>query len=286
MIKLLRTFVLSLCLLAVACPAWAVNNWTGSNAVAVYRFEDNADDSSPVGTNDLTEMNTPTHDDVDYQEGLESFEFDAGQSEYCVRTDADLSATFPAKTGVSPQDFSILAFFRCPLWGSGGTWRGIASKYDATGNKRCFTLSVASTDDRLHLLIGYNDGASYNDLEFPTVLSENTWYHVGATFTLGSDPTNHVLKIRLFYWTGAAWAQVNASNETTTLSFAQTPNSENAPFEVGRFNISSVGEMHGELDEVVVFAGEALSDGDIDKIRAGTYGAAPGGVLRPFWFFQ
>ena len=261
MTKHLRIFALVFCLLFAVSPAWAANNWAGSNAVAVWNFEDDLTDDS-ANSNTLTDYNTVSYVAAGYSsapDATKALSVVRANKEGGYRQDAALSADFPLKTGVAVASWSITGWVY--LDDDFDTYPIVWAKYDPDGNNRGAILYYYNGS--LYFVVSY-DGT--NIVGVSISMSKDTWYHFGCTY----DSSDDSIKLRL-YEDG-----VGVSNDTDILPDNMNLSSE--AFWVGlRWDgglSTTTGHWDGYIDELVVFAGEALSDADIDKVRAGTYVAA------------
>ncbi len=234
------------------------NNFSGdSNCVALWKFDNNADDS--LGGNDLTEVNSPAYDGSDKKEGGYCLDLERDNGQYCLIADADLDTGFPGKSGGNEPSISICLWVKAESFSTG--YQGLVTKYQTAGDLRTFSLMIDGSG-QVQFNVGYNSGQSYSLHEFNTLLSAGKWYHIGVVY----DASDNSVKIRV--WDDDAGALLD-SNYSGTAGGDMSPRS--APFEVGRYNNSNSYCFDGKIDELVVFD-KALSDSDIDAIRAGTYG--------------
>lgn len=230
------------------------NNFSGdSNCVALWKFDNNADDGK--GGNDLTEVGSPSYDSGDKKEGTHCIDLEYDSNQHCKIADGDLDAGFPGKSGTSEQSFSICCWLKSE---SGG---GIVSKW-GTG---AFSFAcVLSGGGYLYFYIGYNSGSSQSSIIFETQLSTGKWYHIGFVY----DASDNGMKLRV--WDDDA-GELLDDNKEGTAGGDMSP--DTAPLEIGRHYQNNNNCFDGKIDEVVFFD-KVLSDDDIDAIRAGTYGAA------------
>ena len=274
----LRIFMVTICLLVVACPSWAANDFSGLNAgSAVWTLDDSTGlvITDDFGNNDLTDNNTVQQDTVDYKEGNGCADHENDNDEYLTCTDGDLDAGFPGKNGGSEQDFSVLFWVQFETTPDAlNNHMGLVSKY-SSATERSWTVWVfhagGGAGDKIRLSIGYNSGESATSIEFATKCVAGIWYHVAATYTA----SNNAMKLRI--WDDNASALLDA-NQTGTADGNMTPDTGYVEIATWLGNPGAYC-FDGQFDEVVVMAGEALSDADIDKVRAGTYvSEAAGGV--------
>jgi hypothetical protein len=234
------------------------NDFSGdSNCVALFKFDNNANDSK--GGNDLTAVNSPSYDSSDKKEGTHCIDLEKASTQYGTIADGDLDAGFPGKSGTSEQSFSICLWVKAESLAASA---GLIDKYLTGSNERTFQL-ILNSSCKPFFAIGYNGGASSSSIVFGTALSTSIWYHIGVVY----DASDNSMKIRV--WDDNAGALLD-SNAAGTADGDMSPDS--APFEIGRaYGLDSYA-FDGKIDEVVVFK-DALTDSEIDQIRAGSYGA-------------
>lgn len=229
------------------------NDFSGDvNCVALWKFDNNADDSK--GGNDLTSINSPTYDSGDKKEGTHSIDLEHSSVQYCTIADADLDAGFPGKNGTSEQSFSVCVWVKIEQHWT----QGIVSKYAENTYSYCL---FSDASGNLYFNIGYNNGASFSGIIFDTSLDLGKWYHIGIVY----DASTNGMKIRI--WDDDAGDFLD-SNKTGTADGDMSP--DTAPFEIGRYFEADVRAFDGRIDEVPFF-NDVLSDDEIDEIRAGTY---------------
>jgi hypothetical protein len=232
------------------------NNFSDdSNCVALFRFDNNANDAK--GGNDLTAVNTPTYDSGDKKEGSHSADLERDSTQYFAIADGDLDAGFPGKSGTSEQSFTICLWCKPESLASS---MGLVDKYLTGTNQRSYQLLLNSSY-KPFFAVGYNGGASGSNITFNTALSTGIWYHIAVVY----DASDNSMKIRV--WDDNAGALLD-SNATGTADGDMSPDS--APLEVGRaYGLDSY-VLDGKIDEVVIFK-DVLSDNEIDQIRQGIY---------------
>ncbi len=225
------------------------------NCVALWKLDSNASDAK--GGNHLTPVNAPTYDSGDKKEGSHCADLEHGSVQYFTIADADLDAGFPGKNGTSEQSFSICFWAKLE---SLGIYQGFIDKLAASAN--VFSVYLRSAN-QLRFIIGYNNGVNQSLLEFGTNPSTGIWYHIAVVY----DHTDNSMKIRV--WDDNAGALLD-DNAEGTADGDMSP--DTADLEVGRYNKSDSYTFDGKIDEVVIF-NKALTDNEIDLVRAGTYGA-------------
>jgi hypothetical protein len=244
------------------------NDFSGSDFVSVYSLNDAgggtvdySDDLS--ASNDLTPVNTPSFEDTDYQEGDGCLSLNNSSNEYAYCNDANLGSGFPLKSGGS-GDFTFCLWFKGT---TDITSVALLNKGDDS-SKMSFLLYLASSS-KLYGYWGYNSGNSHEGIELiSTAIVTGRWYHLGITY---NDTTKAwYCKLVKYESDGTTVDTVYENNDSVTNNI----NVEDAPFTVGNWYDRS-NSFGGLIDEVAC-AATAVSESDIDAIRAGTYGSAGG----------
>lgn len=248
--------------------SYAPNN--DSDCRAWYRLESGAltTDSSGEG-NTLTNSNGVTNS-TDHKEGSHSAEFDAGSSQCLYRSDGDLAAGFPGKTGDSVHKITVCCWVQFDTVTPAAP-SGVVRKYDYASNWRSWGINLKHTSSELVWVVGYNSGAAYEYAEFGTACQTGRWYHVGCTFDGASGD------YRLRVWDDTAGALLD-SDVTGTWSDADLPGTA-APLVLGAY-LTDLRFHDGHLDDVVIFS-DVLSADDIDAIRNQTYDPGGAGLSIP-----
>jgi len=235
------------------------NYWAGSDFVLVANMDDGAllTDSSPVGTNTLTNNNSVTQS-VDAKQGDRSGSFagpDFNQS--LTITDANLSAGFPGKNGTSNLDFTIC--FWCKF--AGDPWSNAVISKFLSGVGKTFMIDIEGTGEpyswigdgnNVHSVVG--GGAS---------LVSGRWYHFVSTY-LNST------KARTFtVWDDTAGSLSHNFSDTTAINMGVSTQ----PITIGMQSTTQA-DFYGQIDEVAI-ANSVYDSTDTDAIRAGTFGSQP-----------
>ena len=238
------------------------------NCVALWSLEDGVLTTDSIGSNTLTN-NGVTSDTSNYQEGAAAGDFVRSSSDYLYRADTNLSGDFPGKSGSGNDTFSFCAWFRCTSLPTGSELQSIVSKYEWAGDERGFYVSIGVNESTTTVCVSlaYDGGASRDKYWFDTAIVANRWYHVGVVV----DGSN--VKIRI--WDDTAGALLGGDEEVQSqLHDMYCPN---AQFRIGAVQHSTWPDhFNGQIDEVVLF-GDSLSSGEIDQVRAGSYGSSSGG---------
>jgi hypothetical protein len=236
------------------------NDWSGSDAVAVWNMESGALTTDSVGTNTLTDNNTVQTDTVNYKQGSASADHEKNNSEYFDITDANLDSGFPLKNG-GDGTFG-LAFWYQPE--SSGAIRVIISKYDFHSTNDYKSLLIRDNNGTLEYYIGHTNGTAAELLDNSHTFTLGKWYHIGITF----NNTTKAWQLRVYEDGGSATTY--SGTATNNLSITSTA----VPFMIGAAvnNGAATYYIDGNLDEVVVFDAP-LTVTDIDAIRNGTYSA-------------
>lgn len=251
------------------------NDFSGdSNCVALYNFESGALTTDSKGTNTLTAYNTPVASST-HKEGSYSADFEHGDNDSYYILDSNLSSNFPLKNGGSYKDFSVC------LWAQFESiydQNGMVNKYDTVNGYRSF--SIRCYTGGIRVFIGYNSGASFETLYEGGSITTGRWYHLGFTY----EYTTRAWK--LVVWDDTASSKLIDTSGTSTNTISVAPSSFGLG--CGWFNSTTQpnadSTSDGLIDELVVF-NDILSAGEIDQIRAGTYGAG-GSTSKPWYYYR
>lgn len=227
------------------------NDFSGdSNCVALWRFESGALTTDSKGSNTLTDNNTVQEDTSNQKEGSCCADCEADNVEYFSITDGNLDSGFPLKSGDSNKKISICAWLKIESIVSN---HFIYTKYSSGNYSIRITLF---SNSKIQLRIGYNGGASSEDLYYadPGMVT-GRWFHIAATF----DDTDKSWKFII--WDDTASSKILDTSGTATNNI----NVGSADVEIGH-------GFDGLIDEMVVFK-DILSTAEIDQIRGGTYSA-------------
>ena len=240
--------------------AFGVNDFSSDAACeALWNLESGAltTDSKAPGTNTLTNS-TVTDDLVDFKQGSCSGLWIASESDRMYRADADLSSGFPLKSGETNRTFSFTFWLYLNTIDIN---HYLMNKTGAAGTRTI--IIYVNTAEQLNLVLSV-DGTAWTYYAHASALSATTWYHVGITHDSADE--GYVIHI----WDDTAQATLGVDKTGTTV----TPFISTSPFSIGYASVSLT--LNGNLDEVVVFNDELTSTvgGEIDQIRAGTYGAS------------
>ena len=255
-------WIKKLLLILVLCPVCqAVNNFsTNSNCKAAWNVDNGALTVDSKGTNTLTNSSI-TADTAVFKEGDASAYSDALSDDLYI-LDAALDAGFPLKNGDANKKITVCMWIRSSGFPASAN-RVFLQKGNATGYDASFVLYFRKPASwTITMGIGVSGGTGWETVDYGTTVSANTWYHVGATF----QDSDKSWKLRIWDDTaGAILGGVTVSGTTTN----------NINIEDGAFYIGSAGAdaTGGWRDEIVVF-NDILTDGEIDQVRAGTFGAA------------
>lgn len=238
------------------------NDFSGdSSCKALWRMESGALTADSKGTNTLTDNNTVGTDTVNYKEGAASADFEKDNTEYFSIADGDLDSGFPLKGGESNKTILVCVWATIDSFAS--NIPHLFAKYAVATGKRSFAMVTYA--DKAQLLIGYNNGDSYETIVHASTLVTGRWYHFGMWF----DDTDKSYGIRI--WDDTAQAIVGT--DKTGIATNNIYVSNTVGITIGSRHLGDQ-VFDGLMDEVVVFdAITADPAGKIDEIRAGTYGA-------------
>lgn len=213
-----------------------------ANIQLLLLFENDLTDESPNG-NDLTNNNGVTFDNVDFQEGAYSADFEAGSSQSGSIADGSqsgLDITGDISVGCRIKAESLAA----------GT-HGLITKWNPTSGERSWGLFVNS-NGAITFLVS-NDGSSVTTaITANSVISTGTWFHVVAVYN-GTD-------IRIYV--DGSLSSNGADNPKT---YSSGIHSGSADVIVGTRDGSGGTFFDGKMDEGFVFDRE-LSSAEVADI--------------------
>lgn len=260
--------IASLLLLLLATPLLGQNDYSeDANCVALWSHEGGALLTDSIGSNTLVEVFTaPTSDQVNYQEGAGSCDYEAdGLWCFCTIINAKLDAGFPGKDGTSNTTFSICVWIKPESLPASGS-HYIASK-------------VGTNENSYSIRLTYNAGTVYPELgvsqsgidwvwyTYGTGIVAGNWYHIGATYEGGT----YAYRLRIYDLTNT---QILGTEITGT--GPGDFNCDTGSFATAAIN-TTIPEYDGLMDELVVF-NDVLSADEIDAIRSGTYPPLSAGI--------
>lgn len=251
-----------LLILLLCSTAWAANDFSSDgNCKALFRVESGALTTDSKGTNTLTNSSM-AEDTTDYKEGACSCEANAlTDILYC--NDGDLDAGFPFKTGDSTKILSVCGWFRVSAFPASAS-RHIVGKFGSVPNGRSWLVYCKKNANwNLSLGVGYNSGNSTEEISHASTIATGIWYHFGVTF----QDSDKSYRIRIWDDNAGAILGSDATGTATNNMYVGA-----SCFTIGT-GLNSGACLGGERDEIVVF-NDVLTTGEIDQIRAGTYGAA------------
>jgi hypothetical protein len=248
-------------LIATYRTAFPGNDFTADpNAVAWWRFEQDDLTGDTLGFNDLTSF-AITANTTYYKEGAASAYFrpvvtSADQTSLSI-VDANLSDEFPGKNGTTNKKFSACFWTYISTLPTGTNYWGLLSKTNWYDGVSPYGYAVTC---RAGGQIALNIGDK--QLLHGSNVAAGRWYHITVTF----DNATHTGTIQI--WDATAGAALGTKATKTDFSPMAV---SNAGFYVGGMDVLWYRAMRGFMDEVVVF-NDILTDAEIAKIRAGTYG--------------
>lgn len=224
-----------------------------ANCRALWNLESGALTTDSKSTNTLTNVGVD-EDLVKFKQGSCSGRFIRANADRMYRTDANLSAGFPLKSGAADKSFSF-AFW--VYFDAIDLTQYILCKTGSVPD-RCLIV-MFDTTEKMNILISA-DGTNWNYYIHATALVAGRWYHVGITYDGNNDDS---YRIRIWDDTAGAIVGVDKTGIASDICIA-----------AGNLYLgysSTVLTLGGNLDEVVVF-NDVLSVAEIDAIRAGTFG--------------
>ena len=240
---------------------------------ALYYFESGATTTDSSGnSNTLTEENTPSTDTSNYKQGSASIAYDDASVEYSHRTDANLSAGFPAKSSGGAASFTILWWMR-PTGDTNVSY--VINKYDLSDG-RSFAVILDDTSGSqttvarsLSVNHGYDGGggagtAFENVCQFGESMTLNNWYWVQYSY----DSTERQHRFRIWDDTNSQW--LGMVGEVTEVASADM-SLVGSDLAIGcRSDGNSARAYDGNIDGLVFYSG-IMSDAAAEAIRDGSY---------------
>lgn len=241
-----------------------------ANCVALYNFESGALTTDSKGTNTLTEYHsgTATQASSTHKQGSYSADLENSYDNQFYRTDANLSAGFPLKSGTTNKVFSIVCWFRLESF-VGTNYNYICSKNDIGANKRSFLLAVRNNTGQvnsINALFGRSSGTTNETIVLFQNLSVGRWYHLAFTY----DDSTKIWYCRLWDDTDKLYREKYGIASAAIEIY-------DAPFQIG--GVQSSGTPTGDysfdglIDQFAVF-NDLLTIAEIDQIRTDNYSGA------------
>ncbi len=256
-----------------AAVAGAANVFTGDpNCKALWRFESVSTFSDSIGGNAWDASTpSPVADAVNYKEGAASVDFESSSSHYLYISDAELDAGFPLKNGDLNKRISVAGWLKLESLPATSKWFRVFHKSDPGNLNSLYTGIFTDASNHTWFYLGIGTGASVEWLKFAGAeVVAARWYHFGVTFQ-NSDKS-----YRIRIWDDTAGALLGGAEQTGTT--ANNIYVGTGTLYLGIHNDASTGLYDGLMDEIVVF-NDILTAAEIDKIRQGTFGAAPKGQV-------
>ena len=247
------------------------NNFAGdSNCKALWKLDEVSGDRSDfISTNTLTDNNTVVAG-ATYKEGTGSADFTKANSEYLNRTDTNLSAGFPLKSGDTNKKISVSAWINADtITAPSGNVITVFSKYDSgTSANRSIAFGCYNNAGTLYAVIyqGHTSGTAFEVLPtHASALSLDTWYHV--TWTYQDSDKSYAIRIR--DTNSNTVGTDKTGNATNNIYVNASPCLVGGLFTSGAINTNSLWD--GMLDEVVVFDDISTAT-EATQIAQGIYG--------------
>lgn len=218
----------------------AEGQWFMSDSI----YADNA------GGNTLTTdayHDAATADTTDYMYGTGSASFD-GDSNCMTSSDADLDAGFPLKSGDTTKTVSVTVWIKPTAAPGNNDGHAVWAKYNSADNKRSLMTELFDDQASASLVLGYNNGDSYERVTHATDLTTDgtTWYHV--TWTYDNSDKSYAIRVR-----DSACNDVGTDLTGTATLDVNKLNVEDAPLDIGDFNASALWPYQGLMNDLRVF---------------------------------
>jgi hypothetical protein len=242
------------------------NDFSGdANLVARYKCDSVSPLDDSVGGNDATTVFV-TLDSSDYKEGSGSVDFEKDSNAYAYVQDGNLDADFPGKGGTGNTTISVCAWAKIESIPADASpdlkYRNICGKWKESSNERSWHFAFradSGTASYIMARIGWNGGASGENLAHAIVWSIGRWYHVAWTY----DGSTKAWRVRV-------WDDTAQAVTETTGTATNTMSPDTADFDIGRLLETNNCEMDGKIDELLIFK-DVLTSTEIDSIRKGIY---------------
>ncbi|MEN6427183.1 MAG: pre-peptidase C-terminal domain-containing protein [Phycisphaerales bacterium] len=242
---------------------FAGNDFTvDPDAVAWWRFETSKLGADTIATNILTNHGAVAKT-TDKKEGDSSADLEASELDYLWIPDANLSSDFPLRAAGTSKSISVAYWMKLESLPAFGSTMDPFSKADVTNGKISITHMV-NLLGQIGFLAGWKNGQNWNNYWTTTTekVAVGKWYHVVITYNDNNQ------NYRINVWDAEAAALVANTTGTTLYHMSVT----DADVCVGaRSDAVDRRYFDGLLDEMVVFK-DVLTEAEIAKIRAGTYG--------------
>lgn len=234
---------------------------TDTDCMAVLNFEPSYDDFliEEIENGTINKSASISWDETNKKQGYGSAEWQSTDSGTVTQPQADMQTGHPFKIG-STGAWSICGWIRP---NTTGNWNILCSQANGVqANKASFYVRY-DNNDKLILGISYNGTNWTTLLSHASALTVNQWYHVGITF----DYAGGEARIRI--WDDTAGAILGT--DITAVPTADMARPSLAEGLIIGLWAGYADYWDGNIDEFVVFK-RALSNSDIDKIRAGSFG--------------
>lgn len=253
------------------CTGWNCNFATDDDLVALYTFENNTTKGEDTkGTDDLTEFDDGSHHMALSEtniEGTYSIYATSAYKQGLYRTDANLSANFPGKSGegcVKTFSACFWIYYDASGMPSAGDLDYLLGKYEAVSGDRSWRIQLYnSTIKKIEWSIAYADTGEI--VYHGSDLSEQTWYLICGTY----DNADKTYAIRIRNDSGGTVG--TDATGTMTLDGSKMVCGDNE-FYINHGSVDSPNyRANAYFDEVSIWK-KVLSSAEITAISQGTYG--------------
>jgi hypothetical protein len=233
-----------------------------ARCVSLYRFESGALTTDSKGTNTLTATGTPGTSTADKKEGGACVDLECDSNQMFSRTDANLSADFPLKSGTTNKTITVCCWFKEESQ-NGASARDLVTRYDTGGNKRTYGLHVVGAN--VQLFIG--QGATTDTNLLFTGLSTGVWYWLCVQYR----DSDKYIYARLWDDTAKTMKEIWRTG-ANNIVLSDTPFGIGGSYTSGSMNTST--GFDGLIDQVAIFK-DLISGEDMNQILADGYSGAP-----------
>lgn len=260
--------IIVLFLVGSLSAGWNDGLGTDSSVQAHWQFGDTTSlVTDTAGLNTWTTNSSVADSNATYWEGAHAAYLTG--SSYLQITNTQLSASFPLKGGVSGSMSMTFAIYISTLPTSG--MDVVLGKFRDEDGSRSFLFSIYYDGSKcvFRASLGYDSANSVQYLLHGSALQTGRWYHVGFTY----DDSTKAIRIRAYDNTAGA---ILGTDATGTLAGALSRCTQY--MYIGRYYGTDSHDY--TIDEMCVF-NDVLTVPEIDAIRSGTYGDAPGKASSP-----
>lgn len=239
-----------------------------STCISIFKFESDGITIDAKGSQTLTVSSplAPDRATSQFQEGSSSCVFVASGSEYLYRTDANLSASFPLKSGTANKTMSIAGWIRFVSLPAASGFMDLWGKTIFSGSARTLYAYVFNSAGSVSpgIELGKTDGTYSENIGHASTVTTNTWYHL----TTGYRDSDKAVRIFLRDTSGNTIGSDISTTAANNIGLFATTDFMLGTVGTGASPVGSY--FDGYQDEVVVFS-KLLTATDATNIAKGLY---------------